>query len=350
ELPTYAFQRRRYWPQPPAGWSVGWMRPEQTHLSDESSESADELLHTRIHGLPPEQQLELISSQVMREVGAITATTELDDDVALADLGLDSLMALQLRNSIREHLNVDVPMTEIFSHSSIGDFSKMLLEMVRADRDDREQPLEAAEPDTDTEADPLREFAALRSPSMRHGTRRSAPYITPHLSPVLAELFKARQVDDALGFLRSLARLRQLNWHRNPEALSTPDPIVLSQDNQKTGEGLLKQLYCVPSVAAPGTPLQYAKIASSFSGKLTARGGFNLGYAVGDPLPIGTEATVLHHARTAIDLAGGRPYGIVGYSAGAWLAMDVVARTVDLGVPPGALILIDANLPAEVRP
>src|SRR5690606_23407394 len=111
-----------------------------------------------------------------------------------------------------------------------------------------------------------------------------------------------------------------------------------------------KQLYCVPSVAAPGTPLQYAKIASSFSGKLTARGGFNLGYAVGDPLPIGTEATVLHHARTAIDLAGGRPYGIVGYSAGAWLAMDVVARTVDLGVPPGALILIDANLPAEVRP
>jgi myxalamid-type polyketide synthase MxaB len=60
----------------------------------------------------------------------LEATQRPDATQALSDLGLDSLMGIQLKNRIRAELGVDVPIEEFVESPSIGQLASLLVELV----------------------------------------------------------------------------------------------------------------------------------------------------------------------------------------------------------------------------
>ena len=57
------------------------------------------------------------------------ATAGHDDHVALKDIGLDSLMAVELRNLLTRSIGVHLPATVVFDHPSLGALTDYLLDL-----------------------------------------------------------------------------------------------------------------------------------------------------------------------------------------------------------------------------
>jgi len=55
-------------------------------------------------------------------------SAQIDRDLTLLELGFDSLMAVQLRNHIRTHLEVDVPIGRLFDSTSLDGLTRVVLE------------------------------------------------------------------------------------------------------------------------------------------------------------------------------------------------------------------------------
>jgi acyl carrier protein len=85
-------------------------KKNQTGLVEQLSEVAPELRRETI--------LKLVSDKVSRLFGA---SQEWDYSTSLKEQGLDSLMAVELRNSLGEALGRKLPMSLIFSFPTIND-------------------------------------------------------------------------------------------------------------------------------------------------------------------------------------------------------------------------------------
>ncbi|MGK5533591.1 type I polyketide synthase [Streptomyces sp. URMC 129] len=139
ELPTYPFDPTRCW-QPPRGWDgeapspAGSGAPATTPGDDRPDApeparaarrrgrtspipTADELL-----ALPPEDRLATLTDRFVRSVRAVlgSSSTSIGPGDPLTGLGLDSLMAVELRNEIRDRLGITVPITEFLGEATIG--------------------------------------------------------------------------------------------------------------------------------------------------------------------------------------------------------------------------------------
>ncbi|WP_318218876.1 type I polyketide synthase [Streptomyces sp. SCL15-6] len=125
-LPTYAFQRRRYWlTEPDAdGTAPGTTRldSERAVLSLVSAEAAAVL--SRSADLP---------GQGVRP----------DPDVSFKDLGLDSSMAVRLRNRLAAAAGVRLPATVAFSHPTARKLSRHLYSLLAPEPADPVDALEA---------------------------------------------------------------------------------------------------------------------------------------------------------------------------------------------------------------
>ncbi|ORB98624.1 hypothetical protein B1T48_28905, partial [Mycobacterium persicum] len=74
---------------------------------------------------------------VISMVTAITATVlahpdpaALDPDRPFKDLGIDSLTALELRNSLTQHTGLTLPITVVFDHPSPNALAQHLIELI----------------------------------------------------------------------------------------------------------------------------------------------------------------------------------------------------------------------------
>jgi acyl transferase domain-containing protein len=128
-LPTYAFQRRRYW----------WERPESVdsparpaavrsgHPAADlpADEDGDGLQHAapplaaRLAGLSPaarnEVLLDIVRTQAALVLGHLTPDT-VDADLAFKDLGLDSVTSVELRDRLVTATGLDLPTTVLYNH------------------------------------------------------------------------------------------------------------------------------------------------------------------------------------------------------------------------------------------
>ncbi|MCV7075720.1 hypothetical protein H7I94_08340, partial [Mycobacterium szulgai] len=112
DLPTYPFQHHRYWLEPATGADVGAAglhRPDHrllgalTELADQSSA----------------QQLATLLDIVAGATAAVLADPDasaLDPDQPFKDLGIDSVSALDLRNSLVQLSGLTLPATLIFDY------------------------------------------------------------------------------------------------------------------------------------------------------------------------------------------------------------------------------------------
>ena len=147
------------------------------------------------------------------------------------------------------------------------------------------------------------------------------------------ELFK-----QALG---SLLHLRQAG--AGLAELSEPRPVRLASGPSDV------VLYCIPSLAAPSTPLQFARLATSARARFSVWSMANVGYRVDERLPSGVDEIIEPHVRALLSPEfAGAPCVVLGYSAGGWVARDVVRRLEQLGAAPRGLVILDADPPQRL--
>lgn len=132
ELPTYAFDRRRHWFRPAeerradaanAGVPAKQGPPAMAPRPDARTHAAA----TAVKRAAPEHRLPLMMSFLIKEVEAVTERSgAVDVSAGFFDLGLDSLMAVELRNRIERAMDVALPTTVAFDYSTVEELAEYL--------------------------------------------------------------------------------------------------------------------------------------------------------------------------------------------------------------------------------
>jgi acyl transferase domain-containing protein len=126
-LPTYAFEHRRYWLAPapsgnPIRSGLGTSQHQATIVSPRT-------LAARLATQTPQQRLDALTEIVTATTASVLAhpdSAALDPDRPFKDLGIDSLTALELRNSLNQHTGLTLPATLTFDHPTAATLATYL--------------------------------------------------------------------------------------------------------------------------------------------------------------------------------------------------------------------------------
>jgi amino acid adenylation domain-containing protein len=139
-LPTYPFQREEHWAldddAAPAGanapteWNEATEPSETTRAgvpiaSDAAAREHDELAR-EIAAAAGARRAALVAealAQDVRYVLGLAPSSPLDEERSLLDLGLDSLMSVELRDRVRTRLGVDLELAQLLSDSRLTDIA-----------------------------------------------------------------------------------------------------------------------------------------------------------------------------------------------------------------------------------
>ncbi|WP_305039406.1 type I polyketide synthase [Frankia sp. Cj5] len=156
ELPTYAFQRRRYWPKtrtagPAAAPAVQPAAAPASHLGDPPG----------LRGEHAETMLDLVTEHTARTLALDPAMIE--PGAGFFQLGMDSLLALRLQRDLSSALGWELPATALFDFPTVAALAAHLAERTRAVAEVPSPPAEPSPPatphaDVDTEEDVLRQL------------------------------------------------------------------------------------------------------------------------------------------------------------------------------------------------
>nr|CAD19093.1 StiJ protein [Stigmatella aurantiaca Sg a15] len=141
-LPTYAFQRERYWVEPQEGAQVhvetrsfASARPleEVPATVERSVEEEEPGLHLEALRLAsPEVRNEEVSAWLRQLVSRVfkLAEADLDSQEPILNLGLDSLMAVDMKERIKRGFDIDLSLAELLEGPSIAALSERLGQML----------------------------------------------------------------------------------------------------------------------------------------------------------------------------------------------------------------------------
>jgi acyl carrier protein len=133
----------RRWRKTAAAVSIS---PRFAHFVSEGEEASDDgqrksspALRAALLGADPSRRREIIEPAIREQVAKVLGASpaKLEVDRPLSDLGLDSLMAVELKNWIEGELGVTLPSVELLRGPSIADLTGKLLEQM-AKRDEVE--------------------------------------------------------------------------------------------------------------------------------------------------------------------------------------------------------------------
>ncbi|WP_394842138.1 acyltransferase domain-containing protein [Pendulispora brunnea] len=122
-LPTYAFQRQRYW--------LGETPPRETEERVTASSSP-----------PPLDDLAELVRAEAADILRLPDPSELSPDRPLQDWGLDSLMAVELRNRLAKKCGIPLPITFVMEHPTPMDMVEYLSKQVNIPNEPREEELD----------------------------------------------------------------------------------------------------------------------------------------------------------------------------------------------------------------
>jgi acyl transferase domain-containing protein len=125
DLPTYPFQRRAYWfpttrTQLPSGPApAAQPAPLQARTGD------------WLTGVPAEEQLNRITELIRSELGVAlrVSAEDIEPDAEFMRLGMDSLIAMELRSRLQAALGTPVPASLFFDHPTVPTLAEGLHEL-----------------------------------------------------------------------------------------------------------------------------------------------------------------------------------------------------------------------------
>ncbi|MGW4059744.1 SDR family NAD(P)-dependent oxidoreductase [Amycolatopsis sp. NPDC004747] len=212
-----------------------------------------------------------------------------------AELGIDSLTAMELRNRLAAGTGLTLAPGVVFEHPTPG------------------------------------ELAARLSTELGGGSAEPAGH------DGLGELFReavrtGRAGEFTLG-LTALAGFRPV--YREPGETPVPPPVRLAE-----GGAPLKVIACCGFVAAAG-PHEFVRFAGGLRGKRDVWAVPLPGYRPGERVAADLAALLDVQAAAVLDLAGGEPFALLGHSGGAVVAQALASHLEARGCGPAAVVLGD---------
>ncbi len=168
-LPTYPFQRDRYWLDIAPRWQISAAtetgapaRPGATEeavtgdagaAAPAAAQPAPDITRAELLATEPEQRLPLLVGQMRRQIARVLALAPaaILPEHRLNNLGLDSIMAIELKSLVETTLGMDLPIATLLQGPSVAELADQILTLVAAPADDA-PALVAAEPEPGAEA------------------------------------------------------------------------------------------------------------------------------------------------------------------------------------------------------
>jgi acyl transferase domain-containing protein/NADPH:quinone reductase-like Zn-dependent oxidoreductase/thioesterase domain-containing protein/acyl carrier protein len=301
-------------------------------------------LQQRLDALPeperPGAVLGLVRAQIATVLG-ITDPSTLSPERRLQELGLDSLMAIELRNRLAAGTSVRLPATFFLEFPTIDQATHQLVTLLGGNVSaGAREPVSAvsAVAAPDAPLVPATPPAPDASP---------APDKESALVSKVTQLWQLGEPDLAWELLRLSARIRR---NREAKYSSTPRARFASPIRLAAGTSTLPSLLCLPAIPPISSVVSYEPLASRLPGERTVWGLSHPGYGPGEFLPIDRAAIVACYADCVQEAAADAPFALVSRSSGGWLAHAVTKHLESVGRSPTALVLIDSYLVDDITP
>ncbi|WP_442875590.1 type I polyketide synthase [Actinoallomurus sp. NBC_01490] len=288
-LPTYPFQRRRY-----------WLDTVITGRESDAEQPADRTWGLRLAGLDKEDRDQAVLDFVVAEVATVLAhasADEIDASRPFVELGFDSLIAVELRSRLNAATGLDLSGTLTIEYPTPAELARHLAEIH----------------DTPAGVD-TRGGSALGSVYLRLCEAQKFAEATTVLMAA-SELRSTYGIGDATAHAAHAVRLAE----------GGTGPVVV----------------CFPALTALSGPHEYARFGRTFQGERDVFAVPAPGYADGSPLPGSAEAFVRTQVAAVERLVGDAPFVIVGRSLGGCVAHAVATGLAERGLRPAGLAVID---------
>ncbi|MFJ9153083.1 type I polyketide synthase [Streptomyces sp. NPDC102270] len=328
DLPTYAFRSRRFWPEGtlPAAASTGGGADEER-----SAEDAAALLRERLAPFTADAREDALRALIARHVAAAVGhadTTEVEAAPSLPELGIESVMAAEIRAHLQTATGVRLPSTALFEHPTLDGFAAHLHTLLV----------------TASLLPPPGNEDPGESPAPTTAASGSEPTGAGVLASLAAQAAKDGRFAEFTTFLQDAARFRETFDAQDVAAggVRRPAPVRLTRG----GDG--PALVCFPSFAGRSGAHQYARLAAGARGERDVWVLSAPGFVAGEPLPADLAALLRLHAddvERCVD--GSTPFALLGHSAGGWLANAVAVELVRRGLRPAAMVLLDSYAPGS---
>ena len=318
ELPTYAFQRKRYWIE--SGLAAGASHPVERDALDARGEAASDAgaggpsdtggsLASRLECASEQEKVAIVLELVKGHVAAVLeheSDAAIDADRDFTSLGFDSLSALELRNRLAQATGLKIAATLLFDRPTPSAVTEHLLGRVP-------------------------EMAANARPT-------AAPHGTGTLRELMHHANDREMLGDALALVVQAACLRPTFDSLERVDGSFP-PVKIASGSE------LPALICVPSFVNGLGPYQFVRIAGKLAGERTVLAAALPGFGDGELLPASWEVAIDALASSIARAASGKPFVLVGYSSGGLLAHSAVQALESRDIAPSGLVLLDTFLP-----
>ncbi|MFH9574376.1 type I polyketide synthase [Streptomyces sp. NPDC017454] len=354
----------------------------------------EDRLRRALAAAPPGERGGLLLARVRalaaRVLGHPEGASAIDEDALLADLGLDSLAAVDLRNALTASTGLDLPSTLVFDFPTPASIAAELTRRHAAEAprpgSAAHDPVTGGSPDTDdpvaggpvisrlvtsdvpgafagsVSGDPARLAAADPSPGrparrVPDGDPGTAPAARPgsevraggvadtgSASDSLSALFRAAcargETWNGMALLTVAARLRPV-FGRAGALGATLEPVPLAVG------GAGPRLLCFPALSALSGPQEYARLGAGLRGLRPISAVRHPGFGPGEELPGALDALVTAQTAAVRAAAAEGPLVLLGRSAGGWVAHAVAERLESEGAAPVAVVLLDTYPPGH---
>nr|WHM27942.1 NftD1 [Streptomyces conglobatus] len=354
-LPTYAFQRKRYWLAPAAS---GPGVPSAALPADHHHEDADDeggVLVRQLAAVPEDEREALAREVVLAQVAAVLGHESgdaVEADQGFWEMGFNSVGVVRLGNRLRRVTGVQVASTVIFEHPDAIALARWLVrhlahEVAAAEADPASGDAgERARGAVAGRAEPGPDGSASRGPVTTGPAAATATGPAPDgrgtFTALVRHAHAEGELDRAMNWLMEASRFRQ----------AVTSPAELPRDCGQVvrlakGDPGQAAIVCVPSFAVGSGPHLFLALA----GELAGRDVFSCslpGFRDGEPLPGSWNTVIRILADRVRQAVGDTDVVLVGYSIGGAVAHSLAAELERTGRAAAGLVLLDSPDPRSV--
>ncbi|MGW1507444.1 thioesterase domain-containing protein, partial [Streptomyces mirabilis] len=281
-----------------------------------SGAASTDSLRERLLGLDDAEQTRVLTEAVLKYSASLLGhgtVDAVDPERDFLEAGFDSLSAMELRNSLNAATGLRLPAMVVFDNKNPAALARFI----------------------------QGEFAvsAAGSPGGEpYGAGRAGD--DDAASDTLSALFRravlSGPMTKAFDLLAAVANVRP-SFSSVRDLGEAPPPVKLADGPDGP------RLICVSTPMATGGVYQQARLASYFRGVRQVSAVPVSGFSSEESLPATAEAAIEALAESVLVAADGKPFIVLGYSAGGLLA-HVTAQYLEKvrGIAPAAVVLLDS--------